>query len=72
VRTDFVIQVTAARRSGSARSGAMTSPDVPVPDDDQPPDAGPPQPEGAPGAELGAGDGSGGTFEPEEDPDTEG
>jgi hypothetical protein len=48
----------------------MTStPDGPIPDDDETPasGAGPSEPPGAPGAELGLSDGSGGTFEPEED-----
>ncbi|MGY1731736.1 hypothetical protein ACI798_09440 [Geodermatophilus sp. SYSU D01045] len=47
-----------------------TPPDVPVPDDDRHPDAGPPQPGSAPGVELGASEDAGGTFEPEEDPET--
>jgi hypothetical protein len=47
-----------------------TTPDVPVPDDGEHPDAGPPQPENAPGVELGMSEEAGGTFEPEEDPET--
>jgi hypothetical protein len=47
-----------------------TTPDLPVPDDGEHPDAGRPDPEGAPGGELGMSDEAGGTFEPEEDPET--
>jgi len=47
-----------------------TTPDVPVPDDGEHPDAGPPQAERASGVELGMSEETGGTFEPEEDPET--
>jgi hypothetical protein len=42
----------------------------PTPDGDEgpPPDGGPSRPEAAPGVQLGMSDGTGGTFEPEEDP----
>jgi hypothetical protein len=47
----------------------MTAPpDTPAPDDGDP--GGASQPEGGPGVELGMSDEPGGTFEPEEDPDT--
>ncbi len=49
----------------------MTStPDTPVPDDGKQPAVDPPQPERAPGVELGMSEDGGGTFEPEEDPET--
>jgi hypothetical protein len=56
---------------GHSRGGTMTSTSgrpTPDGDEDQPPDGGPSQPEGNPGVELGMSDGTGGTFEPEEDP----
>ena len=42
----------------------------PDPDGDEgpPPDGGPSRPGAAPGVQLGMSDGTGGTFEPEEDP----
>ncbi|GAB3350880.1 hypothetical protein [Modestobacter lapidis] len=48
----------------------------PIPHDDDdatgsPPGAGSSQPDGAPGVELGMSEESGGTFEPEEDPEQE-
>ena len=49
----------------------MTSiPGRPTPDgdEDQPPEGASSDPGGAPGVELGMSDGTGGTFEPEEDP----
>jgi hypothetical protein len=42
-----------------------TTPDLPVPDDGEKPDPG-----SAPGVELGLAEEAGGTFEPEEDPET--
>jgi hypothetical protein len=47
---------------------SMSGRPTPDGDEDQPPDGGPSQPEGNPGVELGMSDGTGGTFEPEEDP----
>ena len=46
-----------------------TTPVAPVPDDDEPDDGGT-APGGAPGVEIGITE-DGGTFEPEEDPQTE-
>ena len=48
----------------------MTTPSddrIPADDEDRSPDAGTSQADGAPGVERGLSDGSGGTFEPEED-----
>ncbi len=47
---------------------SMSGRPIPDGDDDRPPEGGPSGAEGAPGAELGMSDGTGGTFEPEEDP----
>lgn len=49
-----------------------TTSDVPISgDDDEPADPGTAPPEGGPGAEIGMADKAGGTFEPEEDPETD-
>ena len=47
-----------------------TTPDAPVPDDGARPDAGPAEPASTAGVELGMSEDAGGTFEPEEDPET--
>ena len=47
---------------------SMSGRPTPAGDDDRPPGGGPSQAEGTPGVELGMSDGTGGTFEPEEDP----
>jgi hypothetical protein len=47
---------------------SMSGRPAPDGDEDRPPEGRPSQPDGAPGVELGMSDGTGGTFEPEEDP----
>jgi hypothetical protein len=47
---------------------SMSGRPTPDGDDDRPPVGDPSHDEGAPGVELGMSDGTGGTFEPEEDP----
>jgi hypothetical protein len=47
---------------------SMSGRPAPDGDEDRTPEGRPSQPDGAPGVELGMSDGTGGTFEPEEDP----
>jgi hypothetical protein len=54
---------------GHSRGAIMTSmPGRPTPDGDEDGPGGPSQPEDTSGVQLGMSDGTGGTFEPEEDP----